>query len=553
MLTGTLWLAALFSVCFAIATTPSRTTARREQNKARAPGPFVTADGGNFQLSGSPFKFIGTNAYWLHTLNTDQDITDTLSSIKAAGINVVRVWAFNDVETVPDTGVWFQLVSNGVTSVNTGPNGLQRLDRVVEIAEAMGMYIMLTLTNNWNPGLPPTASNNLPLPRNFLSNDYGGMDLYVRQFSNTELLHGQFYTEQLIIDAFKNYSAQVVSRYVNNPSVFGWEIANDPRCNSTLPAGTVCNPQTVTGWVAGIAQHIRSIDPNHLVSSGDHGFFCVGCQKLFPKVLPPPPPGPSPLAPRAPRHPLPPANIEKVTKKRKNSKKRTKKHRKRSENHKREGTLVRARWHSPNTKRRQDAPTGNPFDGSFGIDTEDITNIPDIGFGSFQLFPDQNQYFPSDPTLLPFNNTVQEGIDWIARQAQTGMSFGKPMVMTGFGLVTQANSPSFAPFNSSAQPTVNTGPPPGVTDEQRNDAYSQWLAAGIVNGLQGMIQYQWGQSNLTAQSGTTISPLPNGTTQSSSQNQTGQSPNDGYSLTGSGQSAGVMTISDAIPKLSPGS
>jgi mannan endo-1,4-beta-mannosidase len=55
------------------------------------------------------------------------------------------------------------------------------------------------------------------------------MDLYVRQFSGTELLHGQFYTEQLIIDAFKNYSAQVVSRYVNSPAVFGWEIANDPR------------------------------------------------------------------------------------------------------------------------------------------------------------------------------------------------------------------------------------------------------------------------------------------------------------------------------------
>jgi len=31
----------------------------------------------------------------LPTLNSDQDITNTLASIKAAGINVVRVWAFN--------------------------------------------------------------------------------------------------------------------------------------------------------------------------------------------------------------------------------------------------------------------------------------------------------------------------------------------------------------------------------------------------------------------------------------------------------------------------
>jgi mannan endo-1,4-beta-mannosidase len=82
------------------------------------------------------------------------------------------------VDTVPDTGVWFQLISNGVTSVNTGPNGLQRLDRVVEIAESMGMYIMLTLTNNWNPGLPPTGADNTTLPRNFLSNDYGECERY---------------------------------------------------------------------------------------------------------------------------------------------------------------------------------------------------------------------------------------------------------------------------------------------------------------------------------------------------------------------------------------
>lgn len=32
--------------------------------------------------------------------------------------------------------------------------------------------------------------------------------------------------------------------------------------------------------------------------------------------------------------------------------------------------------------------------------------------------------------------------------------------------------------------------PFGVTDQQRNDAYTQWLQAGLSNGLQGMLQYQ---------------------------------------------------------------
>jgi hypothetical protein len=57
------------------------------------------------------------------------------------------------------------------------------------------------------------------------------------------------------------------------------------------------------------------------------------------------------------------------------------------------------------------------------------------------------------------------------------------------------------------------------------------------------MQYQWGQSNLTVGTGTTISPNSTGTTNtppstnptSPSQNQTGVSPNDGYSISGIGK------------------
>lgn len=52
-----------------------------------------------------------------------------------------------------------------------------------------------------------------------------------------------------------------------------------------------------------------------------------------------------------------------------------------------------------------------------GVDSEDIINIPQIGFGTFQLFPDQNTYGPDDPNIPSFNNTVENGIDWIRQQA----------------------------------------------------------------------------------------------------------------------------------------
>ena len=71
----------------------------------------------------------------------------------------------------------------------------------------------------------------------------------------------------------------------------------------------------------------------------------------------------------------------------------------------------------PATKRQSVAPVASLNDGSQGVDSEDIINIPQIGFGTFQLFPDQNTYGPEDPNLPAFNNTVENGIDWIKQQA----------------------------------------------------------------------------------------------------------------------------------------
>jgi len=224
------------------------------------------------------------------------------------------------------------------------------------------------------------------------------------------------------------------------------------------------------------------------------------------------------------------------------------------------GPSIRGRWVAPQTKRQSpfDVGTGPAFDGSSGVDSEDIINIPQIGFGTFQLFPDQNNYGPDDPNLSAFNNTVQTGLTWIQSHTELAQLFDKPVTLTGFGLVTQNNAPVFVPFNStlapfgpdssssSAAPTRRQAIQPfGVTDAQRDDAYAQWLQAGLLGGLAGMTQYQWSQSNLTTGAGTAIEPTVTGTGVSATVTGTGDSPNDGYGLQGEGEAdaEGVLSTS----------
>lgn len=84
-------------------------------------------------------------------------------------LKIQKIWA--DVDNIPENGTWFQSVQNGTLVINDGPSGLQKLDKVMELAQKHGLYILLSLTNNWNPQPPPGSSN--PLPRGTLSNDYG--------------------------------------------------------------------------------------------------------------------------------------------------------------------------------------------------------------------------------------------------------------------------------------------------------------------------------------------------------------------------------------------
>lgn len=58
------------------------------------------------------------------------------------------------------------------------------------------------------------------------------MDVYVKQITGSAN-HDVFYTDAGVQTAYKNYIKTFVGRYVNEPGILGWELANEPRCKGS--------------------------------------------------------------------------------------------------------------------------------------------------------------------------------------------------------------------------------------------------------------------------------------------------------------------------------
>ncbi|RYP78315.1 hypothetical protein DL769_003193 [Monosporascus sp. CRB-8-3] len=209
---------------------------------------FVTTDGTRFNIDGVTKYYAGTNSYWISFLTNNADVDLTLDQLTQSGLKILRIWGFNDVTSEPGGGtVYFQhLRAGGGSTINTGANGLQRLDYIVRAAERRGIKLIINFVNYWD--------------------DYGGMAAYVRAFGGSK---NTWYTNAAAQAQYRAYIRAVVSRFVNSPAILAWELANEPRCNG-------CPTSVITKWAAETSAYVKSLDPNHLVTLGDEGFGLEG-------------------------------------------------------------------------------------------------------------------------------------------------------------------------------------------------------------------------------------------------------------------------------------
>ncbi|KAF8168024.1 glycoside hydrolase superfamily [Crassisporium funariophilum] len=229
------------------------------QNRGSSvPKGFVTTKGDQFQLNGKPFAFVGANSYWLPLLTSKDDVHTTFKEMQGAGIKVLRTWGFNAINGTELAGAiksdltYYQVWNSSEWVLNDGPQGLQRLDYVIETAGKYGIKVIIAFTNNWY-----------------------GSELYVNWIAGAGKTHDVFYSDPKIIASYQRYVTTIVNRYKKSSNIFAWELMNEARCLGDLPGGPNCAPGTelLSHWYKQQSDFVRALDPHHLITTGGEGHF----------------------------------------------------------------------------------------------------------------------------------------------------------------------------------------------------------------------------------------------------------------------------------------
>jgi mannan endo-1,4-beta-mannosidase len=227
---------------------------------------FVTRRGYEFSLKGVPFRVAGVNNHYL-PWGSRQEVTRVLDDAVAMHANVVRTFVTPIVGSLDGSvkTVWnwrskadsSNLGVNGAfmaywdpaqqsMAINFGPDGLKRIDFLIAEASKRKLRLIIAFLDFWayTGGAPQMSAWR-----------GGGAD-------------GHFFAEDSRTRAdYKRLVRAVVTRvnslsgvaYRDDPTIFAWELMNEPEIKPI---------SLFLEWVREMAAYVKSLDPNHMLASG---------------------------------------------------------------------------------------------------------------------------------------------------------------------------------------------------------------------------------------------------------------------------------------------
>ncbi|MEE1308842.1 MAG: cellulase family glycosylhydrolase [Bacteroidaceae bacterium] len=254
-----------------------------QSNQAEKDIEFVTTRDGRFYRGDTEYKFIGANFWYGAVLASEgqggnrERLQKELDLMQEVGITNVRVLVGGEG---PDT------VASHVLPVLQPEPGvyndtiLQGLDYLMAELEKREMTAVLFLNNSWEWS--------------------GGYGAYLEwagcgpvpdwsDWTIAQNYHCQFVKNDSAKAMAERHVRCMVSRtntvtgkpYSESPAIMAWELANEPRAFARDSVTKACFAE----WVEAQAKLIKSLDSNHLVTTGSEGL--EGCEEdsaLFRKI-----------------------------------------------------------------------------------------------------------------------------------------------------------------------------------------------------------------------------------------------------------------------------
>ncbi|WP_114951022.1 glycoside hydrolase 5 family protein [Sphingosinicella terrae] len=240
---------------------------------------LVRREGMRFTIGGEAYHYAGTNMWYGAYLGADAAygnrprLARELDRLAALGITNIRALAGSEDSPLRNS------VKPSFRDRGSDYNQalLGGLDHFLAEMGRRGMRAVLYLTNfwEWSGGMAT-----------YLYWNNGGRFIDMNDPAHPwpefpDFVAG-FYWSPEAVAMYHDYIRAVVGRintvtgiaYADDPTIMAWQLANEPRPGGSEAIGRP-NLPAFYRWVEGTAALIKSLDPNHLVSTGSEGL--KGC------------------------------------------------------------------------------------------------------------------------------------------------------------------------------------------------------------------------------------------------------------------------------------
>lgn len=243
--------------------------------QATMSSPFVRVVDGQFLRGDTPYYYVGANFWYGGILGSEGEggnrnrLHRELDYLKSIGVDNLRILVGSD----GSCGVKSKVEPTLQTSPGVyNDTILAGLDYLLAEMSKRNMLAVLYLNNSWEWSggysmyLQWAGYGKAPVPA---VDGWPAYMEYVKQFQQSDSAKALF--ANYVKDMVTRVNRYTHIKYVDDPTIMSWQVGNEPRAFSDE------NKIPFANWVSDVAALIKSLDTNHLVSTGSEGK--AGCEQ----------------------------------------------------------------------------------------------------------------------------------------------------------------------------------------------------------------------------------------------------------------------------------